>query len=559
MQDQNCFQKLNKQFLPDELPNRFSFPFYYTPHPLSLMAVNELQVQLLEQNEWNHNFGLKESEKNGIGKMFGVLVVKNSQNDIGYIAAYSGKLAKSNHLPIFVPPVFDMLQPESFYLKGQLEISQINDQIKSLEKNLVFNEIKNRIKRLKKQVSLMETDLRKQLIESRKIRKEKRKIAQNHLLGKKLKLYLDSINLESMRQKSKFKKRKESEIEKIHKEQQTYDIFDNEIIDLKKYRKNFSGKLQDELFRNYSFLSSTGERKNLLQIFTESGQGKPPAAAGECAAPKLLHYAYSHQLKPISLAEFWWGQSPASAIRKHKNFYPSCQGKCKPILNHMLKGIDIDPNPLLINQAENKHIKIIYEDENILIIDKPAELLSVPGKTMKDSVYHRIKERFPKITGPVIVHRLDMSTSGLMMIAKNKGAHKHLQKQFIDNKIKKIYIAILEGVLAIDKGEINLPIRLDIDDRPRQLVCEIHGKPSKTKWKVLGIKNNRTKVSFEPITGRTHQLRVHSAHKRGLDMPILGDDLYGTKSDRLYLHAQHIEFQNPQTKEQMKFDLDADF
>lgn len=559
MQAQNCFQSLKGEFLTDELPKRFTFPFYYTPHPLSLQAVNDLQDHLLEQTEWYHNFGLEESDKNGSGKMFGVLVVKNSQNKIGYIAAYSGKLAESNHLPIFVPPVFDMLKFGSFYLKGQSKINQINDQIKILEKNIFFNEIKHRVKKLKKKASLREIDLRHELIESRKIRKEKRKNAQNQLLGKELILAQEAINLESIRQKTRFKKLKESEIEKIYRVQQVFDVLDNEITDLKKDRKKISGMLQDELFRNYSFLSSTGERKNLLQIFTESGLGKPPAAAGECAAPKLLHYAYSNQLKPIALAEFWWGRSPASAIRKHKKFYPSCQGKCKPILTHMLNGMDVDPNPLLINQAENKPIKIIYEDENILIIDKPAELLSVPGKNIKDSVYHRIKEQFPKITGPVIVHRLDMSTSGIMIIAKNKSSHKFLQKQFIDKKIKKKYTAILDGIITTEKGEINLPVRLDIDDRPRQLVCEIHGKPSKTKWEVLEIRNNRTKISFEPITGRTHQLRVHSAHKRGLNIPILGDDLYGTKSDRLYLHAQHIEFQNPKTKEQMRFDLEADF
>jgi tRNA pseudouridine32 synthase/23S rRNA pseudouridine746 synthase len=227
------------------------------------------------------------------------------------------------------------------------------------------------------------------------------------------------------------------------------------------------------------------------------------------------------------MAEFWWGQSPASEIRKHQNFYPSCNGKCKPILNHMLNGIDVDPNPLLICKAKNKPIEIIYEDENILLINKPSDLLSVPGKNIKDSVYNRIKQKFPMITGPIIVHRLDMSTSGLMIITKNKGAHKHLQKQFINHKIKKKYTAILDGEVSVYEGEINLPIRLDIDDRPRQLVCDINGKPSRTKWKVLEIKNKRTKICFEPITGRTHQLRVHSAHIRGLNIPILGDDLYG--------------------------------
>ena len=559
MQDQNCFQELTKQTLSNELPKRFTFPFYYSPHPLSIIAAKDLQSHLLVQSEWNHNFGLKENEKNGIGKMFGVLVVKNFENKIGYIAAYSGKLAGSNNLPIFVPPVYDMLQSESFYLKGQLEISQINRQIKILEKNLVFKKIKHRLEKLKKQLSLMESCFRKNLIQSRKIRKKKRIIAQNHLQGEELIFVLDALNLESMRQKSKFKKLKDFKIEKIYFEQKSYDIFDKEIIELKKERKRMSGHLQDELFRNYSFLNGLGKRKNLLQIFTDTGLGKPPAAAGECAAPKLLHYAYSNNLKPIAMAEFWWGQSPASAIRKHQNFYPSCQGKCKPILNHMLNGIDVDSNPLLICKAKNKPIEIIYEDENILLINKPTDLLSVPGKTIKDSVYNRIKQEFPLITGPIIVHRLDMSTSGLMIITKNKGAHKHLQKQFINQKIKKKYTAILDGEVSVYEGEINLPIRLDIDDRPRQLVCEIHGKPSRTKWKVLEIKNKRTKICFEPITGRTHQLRVHSAHIRGLNIPILGDDLYGKKSDRLYLHAQFIQFNDPKTNEQLKFNLEADF
>ena len=559
MQAKNCFQKFSKKILTSELPKRFTFPFYYSPHPLILIAAKELQYHLLEQREWHHNFGIDKNDKDGIGKMFGVLVVKNSQNKIGYISAYSGKLAGSNNLPIFVPPVFDILNSENFYLKGQLSIDQITNQIEILEKNTNFQKIKISLKKFKNKMSLLEINFRDEIIKSRKLRKEKRTIAENKFNGNELKIILDAINLESIRQKTRFKKIKETEKDRIYNEKLLYNVFKKKILLLKEKRKNISIKLQDELFRNYSFLNANGKRKNLLEIFNEYGLGKPPAAAGECAAPKLLHFAYSNNLKPIALGEFWWGKSPPSSIRKHLNFYPSCQGKCMPILNHMLSGLDVDPNPLLINKAKNKFLKIIYQDNYLLIIDKPTELLSVPGKNIKDSVYNRIKEQFPEISGPLIVHRLDMSTSGLMVIAKNKIVHKKLQKQFINREVKKKYTAILEGELERKKGEINLPIRLDIDDRPRHLVCKIHGKLSKTKWEVLNIINKRTKICFEPITGRTHQLRVHSAHKDGLNTPIVGDDLYGTKSDRLYLHAQFIEFQHPTTKKQLKFNLEADF
>ena len=259
------------------------------------------------------------------------------------------------------------------------------------------------------------------------------------------------------------------------------------------------------------------------------------------------------------MAEFWWGESPKSSIRKHGLFYPACYGKCQPILGHMLKGMKIDENPLLKNPAADKTIETIYEDDDLLLINKPAEFLSVPGKIIKDSVELRMQMQYPKSTGPLLVHRLDMSTSGIMLIAKTKKAHKYLQKQFINRNIKKRYVALLDGDLKYDKGEINLPLRLDIDDRPRQLVCEEHGKPARTKWKVIKRNQTTTKVYFYPITGRTHQLRVHAAHKNGLNSPILGDDLYGEKSNRLHLHAESIEFEHPTTKKRISFKCAAPF
>ena len=286
---------------------------------------------------------------------------------------------------------------------------------------------------------------------------------------------------------------------------------------------------------------------------------KPPAGAGECAAPKLLQYAFANDLKPITLAEFWWGISPKSAIRKHKNYYPACQSRCKPILTHMLKGIAMDDNLLLENLSEKQELKIIFEDDTIVIINKPAEFLSVPGKEIRDSVYTRIKAKYPNATGPLIVHRLDMSTSGILVLTKTKEAHKILQSQFIKRTVKKRYVALLDGELHTEKGNIHLPLRVDLDDRPKQLVDFTYGKNAETNWEIIRRENSKTRVYFYPITGRTHQLRVHAAHKDGLNTPIFGDDLYGKKENRLHLHAEFIEFIHPSTNQKISFRVEADF
>jgi len=259
------------------------------------------------------------------------------------------------------------------------------------------------------------------------------------------------------------------------------------------------------------------------------------------------------------MAEFWWGQSPNKEIRKHQQFYPSCQGKCKPILTHMLTGIEMDTNPMLRNPAIGKELEIIFEDEKLIVVYKPEEFLSVPGIHIQDSVYARIKQQVKNIAGPIIVHRLDMSTSGLLVLAKNKKAHKNLQSQFINKTVRKRYTALLDGIVIDNKGTINLPLRVDLDDRPRQLVCFEHGKPAETKWEVIERKNGKTKIHFYPISGRTHQLRVHASHKLGLNIPIIGDDLYGKKSNRLHLHADTLEFIHPTTKQKMIFHKKADF
>jgi tRNA pseudouridine32 synthase/23S rRNA pseudouridine746 synthase len=312
------------------------------------------------------------------------------------------------------------------------------------------------------------------------------------------------------------------------------------------------------LFEKYQFLNIHKDQKGLLAIFNNPDI-KPPAGSGDCATPKLLQYAFQNDLTPIAMAEFWWGISPNSEIRKHKNYYPACQGRCKPILGHMLSGIEMDDNLLLENLAEKQELDIVFEDDAIIIVNKPPEFLSVPGKEITDSVYTRIKEKYPKATGPLIVHRLDMSTSGILVLTKTKEANKIIQSQFINKTIKKRYVALLDGNLEKNSGIINLPLRLDVNDRPRQLVDFTYGKNAKTSWSVIERKEGKTRVHFYPITGRTHQLRVHAAHKSGLNSPIVGDDLYGKKLNRLHLHAAFIEFVHPTTNKLINFSVEANF
>ncbi|MEL7119265.1 MAG: pseudouridine synthase [Bacteroidota bacterium] len=552
-----CFRSFSK--LPDvvELPERFTFPFYYEPHPLSVLATEELQRQLEHEIKLDHNFGLDtNTEGMIIGKMFGVLVVQTQSGELGYLAAFSGKLANSNHHEGFVPPVFDMLTDGSFFLEGIEELNELNRQVEQLEQSEESIAVKNRFESIKEKAHQQISTTKDKIRQEKKNRKSIREKAKEEKEKEDFELINEKLRKESIKQQYYLKDMIKYWDAKIEVAQKKWMQITDQLEALKEKRRNQSAALQEKLFEHYSFLNIEGKEKNLRDIF---GSIQPPAGSGECAAPKLLQYAFLHHLKPITMAEFWWGASPKSAIRKHKNFYPACRGKCQPILGHMLEGIETDPNPMLENTALNKKFDIVYEDEVVLIINKPHEFLSVPGKNVTDSVAYRLKKKYPDATGPLVVHRLDMSTSGLMLIAKTKEVHKYLQYQFIKKIVKKRYVALLDGELKENKGTIDLPLRVDLDDRPRQLVCYEHGKSARTHWEVIERKDGKTRVHFFPITGRTHQLRVHAAHQLGLNTPIVGDDLYGIMGERLHLHAESIEFTHPTTKEKMSFEVAAGF
>ena len=542
-----------------DLPQYFTYPFYYSPHPLSLIACQELQDYLKNQTDFKHNFGFDENDSSlQIGKMFGVLVVKNQAGELGYLSAFSGKLADENHHKRFVPPVFDLLEKDNFFRIGEVEVNDLTLKIQALENDEIYLQLKANLASFKLEMET-EIGLKKQALKvSKKQRDEKRALAKTTLNDAEQLLLIEQLKTESIREQLKVKdfireiNLKYAEIEQLFLEKEQL------ILQLKEERANKSSSLQKEIFEQYTFLNQALKTKSLLAIFSQTVFQTPPAGAGECAAPKLLQYAFLHQLQPICMAEFWWGKSPNSEVRLHEQYYPACRGKCEPILAHMLEGILLEKNPML-EQASVKEIPVVYEDEYLLLVNKPPEFLSVPGKELKDSVYERMRLKYPNASGPLLVHRLDMSTSGLLLIAKTEEIYKHLQSQFIRRIVKKSYIALLDGIVNNTEGDISLPLRVDLEDRPKQLVCYEHGKNAYTKYKILGIENGKTRIQFFPITGRTHQLRVHAAHHLGLNCPIIGDDLYGTKGERLCLHAQWIQFKHPITKEIVEFSCEPNF
>lgn len=554
------FTRFKKSIKGHSLPERFTYPFFYEPHPLCLLAVEQLQEYLQTQKEWVHDFGIEHFVDGvNVGKMFGVLLVETTNGEIGFLSAFSGKIGGKAKWPNFVPPIVDYLDKSSFYRQGEKAIMAVSAKADELEQNETYIELK---KKLEQAVLDAEKEIESQKELNRQAKKNRKKIRSEKLAianESERNSLLQQLSDQSKRDHFVLKDLNKSWKEKLTTLRQEFQTYQDQIDTLRTKRKTMSAALQQDLFERYQFLDYKGNAQDLCSIFEDTTVKVPPSGAGDCCAPKLLQHAYQNKLRPLALAEFWWGQSPKSEIRKHGYFYPSCKGKCFPILGHMLNGLEVDPSPISIIKTDDKELETLFEDEHMLVLVKPHDFLSVPGKTNSDSVLARIQKQYPKADGPIIVHRLDRATSGIMLIAKTKLSHQALQEQFRTRVVKKTYIAILDGTLDQKEGTINLPIRPDLEDRPRQLVCDIHGKDALTYWKVLDVINQRTRIEFKPITGRTHQLRVHAAHHMGLNIPILGDDLYGKSSDRLHLHAQSISFVHPINNKYMKFTSNDSF
>ena len=571
-----------------DIPERMNNPLDYQPHPLCIAVCKELQTYLSKREDWR-----EEIDK---GKMFGVLIVENAQpepgvSEIGYLAAYSGQIGGRSDWDDFVPAVFDYLQPDGYFKTHEAEISDINQRIKQLEGNEHIKEAKSLILQLQEE--------RKQTIAAyqEKMKKAKAKRDARRKTGNLTPEEEAEMVKESQFMKAELRRLKKSLSEKTTLETE-YEVFQADILRLKQLRKTLSDALQQWLFSQFRMQNHEGKMKDLLEIFRDAAlrdypqatlatsriaalKMVPPAGSGECCEPKLLQYAYLHGYRPLQMAIFWWGESPKEEIRHHLQFYPACNGKCKPILHWMLPDRVFDSKI-----AEKQALEILYEDDQLAVIYKPSGLLSVPGKdSSQPSVYSIMRKKYPAASSPLIVHRLDMATSGLMIIAKTDFAYHRLQKEFLHHRVQKKYIAIIgckdqetcdkiwekakkeelkeEGKSSIsaDKQKISLPLMPDYLDRPRQIVNHEQGKEAITEYEVLDrIDATHLRLALYPKTGRTHQLRVHCAHHEGLNAPILGDPLYGNeKASRLHLHAEEITFEHPLTGKKMTITRKADF
>ena len=564
-----------------DIPERMNNPLDYEPHPLCIAACKELQAYLAERKDWR-----EEIDK---GKMFGVLIVEKNDKEIGYLAAYSGQIGGRSDWKGFVPAVFDYLQPDGYFKTHEAKITELNQRIAHLINNPEIKETERILNKLHK-VQEHKLNLHKmQIMEAKAKRDARRQEASLHPDTKGL----TSEEEQAMIKESQFLKAELRRFKKLISQktplEEMYDNYQKGLQEIKQLRKSDSDELQKWLFSQFKMLNDKGESKDLLEIFKEFNQMVPPAGSGECCEPKLLQYAFEHGLKPIQMAMFWWGESPKEEIRHHLHFYPACNGKCKPILHWMLPA-DVFEQASADAYIYNK-VEILYEDQELAVIHKPEGMLSVPGKdAQQPSIYSWARKQFPKATGPLIVHRLDMATSGLMVIAKTEFAYHRLQEQFTSHQVQKRYVAI---VCCKDKDMaqrikdaakmISLPLMPDYLDRPRQIVNHEQGKEAITEYEVLGSEERRVKseefnnaanhevqssnlkvqcirLALYPKTGRTHQLRVHCAHREGLDAPILGDPLYGNvKADRLYLHAEAITFKHPLTGKEIHIERKADF
>ena len=578
-----------------DIPERMNNPLDYEPHPLCIAACKELQAYLAERKDWR-----EEIDK---GKMFGVLIVEKNDKEIGYLAAYSGQIGGRSDWKGFVPAVFDYLQPDGYFKTHEAKITELNQRIAHLINNPEIKETERILNKLHK-VQEHKLNLHKmQITEAKAKRDARRQEASLHPDTKGL----TSEEEQAMIKESQFLKAELRRFKKLISQktplEEMYDNYQKGLQEIKQLRKSDSDELQKWLFSQFKMLNDKGESKDLLEIFKEFNQMVPPAGSGECCEPKLLQYAFEHGLKPLQMAMFWWGESPKEEIRHHLHFYPACNGKCKPILHWMLPA-DVFEQASADAYIYNK-VEILYEDQELAVIHKPEGMLSVPGKdAQQPSIYSWARKQFPEATGPLIVHRLDMATSGLMVIAKTEFAYHRLQEQFTSHQVQKRYVAI---VCCKDKDMaqrikdatkmISLPLMPDYLDRPRQIVNHEQGKEAITEYEVLGSEERRVKseefnsaanhevpssnlkvqssnlkvqssnlkvqcirLALYPKTGRTHQLRVHCAHREGLDAPILGDPLYGNvKADRLYLHAEAITFKHPLTGKEIHIERKADF
>jgi len=529
-------------------PRIFPSPFAATPHPLAREAAVLLQRFLRERYpQWEGREG----------KMFGVLVVRAGSGELGYLAGFSGIIDERWEWPGFVPPMFDPAERQAFLAAGERRLDALARELDALRRSATLATARWALDEAREQAERELAACRRMQRENRARRRRERERLATVMDRADRAAALAALDRQSQRDKRERKTLRRQWDGRIDALRQQVEVLEAEITALERTRRELSQSLQQRVFDGYRLVNLLGETKPLKALFPEA---LVPGGAGDCAGPKLIHDAVTHGMMPLAMAEFWWGRPPDSGVRHHGRFYPACRGKCRPILPFMLRGVELAPEPGPFLLAAEDALDIVYRDDHLLVIDKPAGLLSVPGKAVADSVLTRMRRRFPEARGPLLVHRLDLGTSGLLLAALTPGIHKRLQRQFLERSVRKRYVAIVAGEPEAEEGVIELPLRVDLDDRPRQLVCHRHGKPATTRWRVVAREGDRSRLHLFPLTGRTHQLRVHVAHPAGLGLPIIGDELYGTvPAPRMMLHAEALEIRHPVTGRELSFHAPAPF
>lgn len=536
----------NFTFEGDSLPSIIGYPLAYAPEEVAIAAAEDLKDYLKREGAKLHDFYRDQDMLDGGGKMMGVLVVKAPDDKLGYLAGFSGKLRGKTQVPGFVPPIFDLLSIDNFFLEEEAVISAVNEEHEALQEKLEPMEKAFAKLKIEKERDLQE--IRDQMKRNKVDRRAQRAAGANEKA-------LDRL---SILDKNAYRKKRQDWEDKLIEPEENIRILKENIKQLELKRAKLSNQLQLKMFDAYKIMNGRGEGHTIAALFNESKGVLPPAGAGDCAAPKLFQYAFNNGLEPIAMAEFWWGAAAIGEVRKEGFYYTACKSKCEPILNFMLQGLNVAPNPN--EQVEDiPEIGICYEDEHIVAINKPSGVLSVPGKSKQLSITDWAKERYSEYDELFLAHRLDRDTSGILLIAKSKEVYIDIQKQFSSRTIRKEYTAILDTDVNADGGIISLPLRTDFDDRPRQMVCYEYGKEAETEFKVVDRNEGKTRILFKPHTGRTHQLRVHASHPMGLNASIKGDTLYGVASDRLYLHASKLEFKHPISGEEICIACPAEF
>ena len=530
------------------LPQRFNNPFSYRPHALCVQAADEVRKVVNANDAWR-------DEVAG-GKMFGVLVVRNAAGECGYLAAFSGLLGGCNEHGFFVPAVFDFISPDGYFKKEEGEISNINRLVKSIKDSGDYRSAILCLASATKERDDSLTAMR----EAMRVGKEQRD--RRRAAGGLTPDEDEALLNESRFAKAEYRRCAKAWEVKIAECKALVAPFEQQMTVLRDERKRRSAALQQWLFDNFVFLNIKGERRSLSAIFADTAQRVPPAGAGECAAPKLLQYAFRNGLTPVAMAEFWMGASPVGEVRRDGCFYGSCTSKCRPILGFMLQGMDVEPSAFE-GGVPAAAVEIIYEDDYLLAVNKLSGMLSVPGIVGGLSVEEHLQSLYGTRADIRVVHRLDMATSGVLLVAKSLEAFTALQREFAERRVQKRYVALLDGVPAANSGEITLSLSADYENRPRQMVDKASGKQAITKFAVQGIEEYEgrrcARVHFYPLTGRTHQLRLHSAYCEGLDTPIVGDELYGTPDKRLMLHAEYVSFTHPVTGARVDISHAPDF